>query len=139
MVGRAKTVGPAGEVTLGKSGGRNVLGFSKSSLAGQRQYLRRRKEAEEWRPACSRSFLRHLSPGRTSGSASSSGSKNVMASVDPGASAATRRSVALFASLVRYMLTPVETTIAGLLSSKPAVMSPSRQVASRLEIDRDKT
>ncbi len=50
-----------------------------------------------------------------------------MAKVDPGARVATWRSVAAFASLVRYMLTPVEATIAGLLSSKPATTSPSRQ------------
>jgi len=36
-----------------------------------------------------------------------------MASVEPGASAATWRSVATIASLVRYMLTPVDATTAG--------------------------
>ena len=50
-----------------------------------------------------------------------------MANVDPGASAATCRSVAAFASLVRYMLTPVEATTAGLLSSKPDPYEPSHQ------------
>src|SRR5262245_16467133 len=49
-------------------------------------------------------------PGRTLGSTSSIGSMNDMASVEPGASAATRRSVAAIGSLVRYMLTPVDTT-----------------------------
>ena len=44
------------------------------------------------------------------GSTSSIGSMNDMASVEPGASAATRRSVAAIASLVRYMLTPVDAT-----------------------------
>lgn len=55
--------------------------------------------------------------------------RNVMANVEPGARAATSRSVAAFASLVRYMLTPVETTTAGLLSSKPAITSLSRQAS----------
>ena len=36
-----------------------------------------------------------------------------MASVEPGASRASWRSVAAVASLVRYMVTPVETTTAG--------------------------
>jgi len=47
------------------------------------------------------------------------------ASVDPRAKAAIWRSVAAFASRVRYMLTPVETTIAGFLSSNPCAMSRS--------------
>jgi hypothetical protein len=51
-----------------------------------------------------------------------------MASEEPGASAATWRNVAAIASLVRYMLTPVEATTAGRLASKPA--------ADRLEIHR---
>ncbi len=52
---------------------------------------------------------------------------NVMASVEPGASAATWRSVAVIASLVRYMLTPVEATTAGRFASKPAAASRSHQ------------
>ena len=59
-------------------------------------------------PAIARSM-----PGRTSGSAISTGSENDMTSVDPAASAATWRNVAATASLVRYMLTPVEATSAG--------------------------
>ena len=50
-----------------------------------------------------------------------------MASVDPGASAAICRSVAAIASLVRYMLTPVDATIAGCPASKPAAASRSHQ------------
>ena len=50
-----------------------------------------------------------------------------MASVEPGASAAIWRSVAAFASFVRYMLTPVEATTAGWPASKPAVASCSSQ------------
>src|SRR5256885_1030236 len=59
-------------------------------------------------PATARSIA-----GRTSASASSIGSMNDMASVDPGASAATWRRVAAIASWVRYMLTPVDATTAG--------------------------
>ncbi len=46
-----------------------------------------------------------------------------MASVDPAASAAIWRSVAAFASLVRYMLTPLEATTAGWPASKPVAAS----------------
>ena len=46
-----------------------------------------------------------------------------MANVDPGASAATSRSVAMIASRVRYMLTPVDVTTAGRPASKPAAAS----------------
>ncbi len=42
-----------------------------------------------------------------------------MASVEPGASAATWRSVAAIASVVSYMLTPVDATTAGRPASKP--------------------
>jgi hypothetical protein len=52
-----------------------------------------------------------------------------MASVDPGASAATWRSVAAIASLMRYMLTPVEATTAGWAASKPAAASASHQAS----------
>ena len=50
-----------------------------------------------------------------------------MASVDPGASAATWRSVAAIASLVRYMLTPVDATTAGWPASKPATANRCHQ------------
>ena len=59
-----------------------------------------------------------------------------MASVEPGASAASWRRVAAFASLVRYMLTPVEATTAGLSGSKPAAEQPLPPRAARLEVDR---
>ena len=59
-----------------------------------------------------------------------------MASVEPGASAATWRSVAAIASLVRYMLTPVEATTAGWPASKPAAVEPFPPGIARLEIDR---
>ncbi len=52
---------------------------------------------------------------------------NVMASVEPVASAAIWSSVATVASLVRYMATPVEATTAGWPASKPAVTSRSHQ------------
>ena len=52
-----------------------------------------------------------------------------MASIDPGASAAIWRSVAAIASLVRYMLTPVEATIAGWPESKPAAASRCHQAS----------
>ena len=52
-----------------------------------------------------------------------------MASVEPGASAATWRSVAAIASLVRYMLTPVEATTAGRPASKPAAASRSHHAS----------
>src|SRR5467141_368444 len=74
-------------------------------------------------------FSASSSPGRTSGSASSSGKRKVMASVDPGANAATWRSVAAIASLVRYILTPVEATTAG--------CQPLPPVVARLEVDRN--
>src|SRR5438552_2308305 len=50
---------------------------------------------------------------RSSGSMSSTGGMKVIASMEPGASAAIWRSVAAVASLVRYTLTPVDATIAG--------------------------
>ena len=61
---------------------------------------------------------------------------NVMASVEPVASAAIWSSVATVASLVRYMATPVEATTAGWPASKPAVTSRSHQDGARLEVDR---
>jgi hypothetical protein len=69
-------------------------------------------------------------PGRTSGSAHSSGSRNVMASVEPGASAATWRSMDVIASCERYMLTPLEATTAGLPASKPATANRCHHVSS---------
>src|SRR5262245_10657199 len=67
--------------------------------------------------------------GRTPGSARAIGSMNDMASVEPEASAATWDNVAVIASLVRYMLTPVEATTAGLLKSKPDAVSRSHQAS----------
>src|SRR5262249_47010303 len=60
-----------------------------------------------------------------------------MASVDPGASAATWRSMAAIASLVRYILTPVEATIAGwpARSRRPPTAATKRRP---LEVDRNK-
>ena len=74
-------------------------------------------------------FAASSSPGRTSGSASSSGSRNVVASVEPDASAATWRSIARVASLVRYMLTPLQATTAGLPASKPAAANRRHHVS----------
>ena len=71
----------------------------------------------------------HARAGRSSGSASSTGSAKDMASVEPGASEATPRSVAVIASLVRYMLTPVEATTAGLFASKSASSSRPHHVS----------
>src|SRR6202451_1751087 len=67
--------------------------------------------------------------GRSCSSSSSEGSRNVIATVDPGASAASRRSVAALASRVRYMLTPVEATTAGAAGEDPASASSSHQDA----------
>ena len=53
--------------------------------------------------------------------------KAARATVDPAASDASSRSVAAFASLVRYMLTPVEATTAGRPASNPAAAISSRQ------------
>jgi hypothetical protein len=47
------------------------------------------------------------------------GNKKVIANVEPGASVATCFNVDATASLVRYMLTPVEATTAGRAESKP--------------------
>ena len=58
-----------------------------------------------------------------------------MTNVDPAASAATSRSMAMIASRVRYMLTPVDVTIAGRPASKPAAAS-SPPRATRFEVDR---
>ena len=82
-------------------------------------------------PAAARSI-----PGRTSGSAISIGSMNDMASVEPGASAATCRSVAAIASLVRYMLTPVDATTAGRAGVEARRRQPLPPRVARLEVDR---
>ena len=63
-------------------------------------------------------FSAMSSPGRTAGSAISSGNRNVIANGEPRASPATSCSVAALASFVRYMLTPVDTTTAGLLDDQ---------------------
>ena len=76
------------------------------------------------------------SPGRSASSTSSAGSRNVIASVEPGASAASWRSVAAVASLVRYMLTPVDATTAGRPGSKPAADKPVPPALPGLEVDR---
>jgi hypothetical protein len=52
-----------------------------------------------------------------------------MASVDPEVRVATWRSVAAIASLVRYMLTPVDATTAGLAESKPDAASRSHHAS----------
>ena len=59
-----------------------------------------------------------------------------MASVEPGASAATWRSVAAIASLVRYMLTPVEATTAGRAGVEARGRQPLPPGVARLEVDR---
>ncbi len=48
---------------------------------------------------------------------------NDIARVEPGAKAATWRSVAAIVSVVRYMVTPVDATIAGWSPSKSAATS----------------
>src|SRR5947207_782996 len=55
----------------------------------------------------------------SSGSMSSSGFMNVIASVVPGASVALWHSVSIVASLVRYMETPRDATTAGFVGSRP--------------------
>jgi hypothetical protein len=69
-------------------------------------------------PAAARS-----TPERISGSVISIGSMNDIANVEPGASVATWRNVAMIASFVRYLLTPVDATTAGLRGSKPDAAS----------------
>ena len=135
VVGRTKAIGPAGEVALGQRGGRHVLDLGEAGLAGQRQHLRRREEADEGRAVCSRPAAARSIPGRTSGSAISIGSMNDMASVEPGASAATWRSVARIASLVRYMLTPVDATTAGRAGVEARRGQPLPPGVARLEVD----
>src|SRR5471032_1571868 len=63
IVWRAQTICPVHEIALGKIGRRDVPCFSKARFAGHCLNLRRREEAEERRPACSRSLLCHLEPG----------------------------------------------------------------------------
>ena len=67
--------------------------------------------------------------GRTSGSANSIGNRNDMTSVELGTSDATRRTVAAIASSIRYVLIPVEATIAGRVASKPAPASRSHHLS----------
>lgn len=68
-------------------------------------------------------------PGTHLGSANSIGNRNDMTSVELGTSDATRRTVAAIASSIRYMLIPVEATIAGRVASKPAPASRSHHLS----------
>lgn len=65
-------------------------------------------------PAAARSIA-----GRNSASAISIGSMNDIANVEPAVSDATWRNVAAIASVVEYMLTPVDAMTAGRPESKP--------------------
>src|SRR6185295_1999959 len=47
---RAETIRAAGEVALGERGARHGPGLFEAGFAGQRGDLRRREEADEWRP-----------------------------------------------------------------------------------------
>lgn len=58
---------------------------------------------------------------------SSAGNRNVVANVEPGATWAIWRRVAALASLLRWRVTPVETTTARRSGSKPAASSCSHQ------------
>lgn len=91
IVWRAKAIGPASEVALHELGGRHVLNVPEPRLAGHGQHLLRREETDERRATGARPLRGALKPGSYLGSARSSGSRNVMASVEAGASAATWR------------------------------------------------
>jgi hypothetical protein len=54
---------------------------------------------------------------------------NDIAKVEPGARAATWRNVAAIASVVRYMLTPVDATTAGRPESRPDAVSRSHHAS----------
>ena len=69
--------------------------------------------------------------GRTAGSASSIGRRNDITNVVPGASEASCCSVAVIASFVRYMLTPIEVMSAGFFGSNPAATRRSSHVSPR--------
>ena len=111
------------EVPLREYGGRDVPDIAEPRLPRHRHDLGRRIEADERCPAGAGALDGHFDAGRTSGAICPTGSMNVMASVEPGASAATCRNVASVASRVRYMLTPVDATNAGRVASKPASAS----------------
>ena len=128
--GRAKAVGAAGEVAVGERSRRDVSGVAEAGIAGQREHLLRRVEADERGAGGAGAAGAGLEArARSASSRSSTGSRNVIASVEPGASAASWRSVAAVASLVRYMLTPVDATTAGRSGSKPAAANPSHQLS----------
>jgi hypothetical protein len=115
----AKSIRAPREVTSRENGCRNVLRVLEARFARDGQHLRRREEADERRPTRALPSPRPRSR-RSSGSASSSGIRNVIANVEPDASVATCRNVSAIASRVKYILTPVEATTAGRLVSKPA-------------------
>src|SRR5262249_56185862 len=99
--GRGRVVGERGWAWVKRGGGASV-----SMFVGVKKLTKGVPFARA--PAAARSIA-----GRFSASASSIGSMNDIASVEPAASDATRRSVAAIASRVRYMLTPVDATPAG--------------------------
>ena len=120
-----------------RSRGRDMPSVAKARVARQRQHLLAGvKKLMNGVPLARAPFSAMLIPGRSAASASSSGSRKVIANVEPGASAATSRSIAVIASRVRYMLTPVEATTAGRPASKPAAASCSPPGVARLEVDR---
>jgi Tn3 transposase DDE domain len=61
--GRAKTVGPIGEVALGERRSRNVSGAVEAGVARQGQHFVRGVEADERRSGCSGAVLGHLESG----------------------------------------------------------------------------
>ena len=102
-----------------RSTGRPVPRATRAELPGSRQrwasssMSEGAKKLRKGVPDARAPFSAIWSPGRSPSSRSSSGNRNVMASVEPGANEAIWLNVAAFASFVRYMLTPVEATTAG--------------------------
>lgn len=68
---------------------------------------------------------------------SSIGDDNDMATVEPGASAATSRCVATIASLVRCKLTPVNATIVGAGASSPKPREPRQPGVVALSVPQE--
>ncbi len=130
---RPEVIAPVGEVPVGQFRERHVLSFPEAGSAGELEHVRRGKETEEGRSRC----RGHLSPPSgvrgglpRRGDRAATGTSWPASS--PGRTRRSRCNVAAFASFVRYMLTPVEATTAGLPASKPAAPTSSHhEVASK--------
>ncbi len=124
---QSKTIGSSGKISLVKIGRGYMPDCSEPALRANASISGGLKKLMKGVPLTRAPFSAASTSGRSSGSASSSGNKNVMASMEPGENIATWRSVAVIAFLVRYEVTPVEATTAGRLASKPAAVSWSHQ------------